>query len=134
MSALTTEGLPEDSIEAKRASAIRDNRCFAKTTLRNVYRMKPKPGVEPVKYYQNNYGQQFGVFQIQDCVPLRARSCKPPSCAQQRASKLLGLKAKLNSKYARASQLAKSWIDEDVLVGDTESTGKEGNDQVIETA
>lgn len=67
-----------DELKAARAEAIEKNQCFSKGRLRDEFRMKPKPDAEPVAFYKNGYGGEFGVYKISDCVPMKARSTKPP--------------------------------------------------------
>ncbi len=45
-----------DELATRRAQAIAEDRCFSKGRLRDEFRMKPAPGVEPVKWYKNTYG------------------------------------------------------------------------------
>ncbi|MBC4944305.1 3'-5' exonuclease, partial [Klebsiella pneumoniae] len=51
----------DEELELARAEAMKADRCFSKGRLRDEFRMKPKPGVEPVSFYKNGYGGQFGV-------------------------------------------------------------------------
>ncbi|WP_050928087.1 hypothetical protein [Vibrio anguillarum] len=69
----------KNELEATRAEAIKKDLCFSKGRLRDEFRMKPKPDAEPVTFYKNGYGGEFGVYKISDCVPMKARSTKPPS-------------------------------------------------------
>ncbi len=61
----------DEELELARAEAMKADRCFSKGRLRDEFRMKPKPGVEPVSFYKNGYGGQFGVYRIADCQPMR---------------------------------------------------------------
>ena len=82
----------KDELEAARAEAIKKDQCFSKGRLRDEFRMKPKPGAEPVAFYKNGYGGEFGVYKITDCLPMKIRSTKPPSEKQIRASAILAIK------------------------------------------
>lgn len=123
-----------EELEAARAEAIEKDQCFSKGRLRDEFRMKPKPDAEPVTFYKNGYGGKFGVYKISDCVPMKARSTKPPSEKQKRARAILAVKAKLNSKEAKTSSKAVRWLDENPLFLDTETTGLDDQAQIIELA
>lgn len=94
--------------------------------------MKPKPNATPVASYKNGYGGEFGVFKIADCVPMR--EIKPPSEKQLLARKISAIKAKMRSNQAKASRLAIGWLDLDPYFIDTETTGLDACDQIIELA
>ncbi|MCZ2802849.1 3'-5' exonuclease [Vibrio alginolyticus] len=123
-----------EELEAARAEALEKDQCFSKGRLRDEFRMKPKPDAEPVTFYKNGYGGKFGVYKISDCVPMKARSTKPPSEKQKRARAILAVKAKLNSKEAKTSSRAVRWLDENPLFLDTETTGLDDQAQIIELA
>lgn len=123
-----------EELEAARAEALEKDQCFSKGRLRDEFRMKPKPDAEPVTFYKNGYGGKFGVYKISDCVPMKARSTKPPSEKQKRARAILAVKAKLNSKEAKTSSKAVRWLDENPLFLDTETTGLDDQAQIIELA
>lgn len=114
-------------------AAIEQDRCFSKGRLRDDFRMKPKPGVEPVTYYKNGFGGKFAVYRIADCIPMRpiktGRSEK-----QKKAAKRLGIMSKLKSGLAQAGKRAADWLVQDCYVLDTETTGLGDNDQIIEIA
>lgn len=123
-----------EELEAARAEALEKDQCFSKGRLRDEFRMKPKPDAEPVTFYKNGYGGKFGVYKISDCVPMKARSTKPPSEKQKRARAILAVTAKLNSKEAKTSSRAVRWLDENPLFLDTETTGLDDQAQIIELA
>lgn len=122
-----------EELETLRAAAIEQDRCFSKGRLRDEFRMKPKPGVEPVTYYKNGYGGEFGVYRITDCVPMRSIKAGR-SEKQKKAAKRLGIMSKLESGLAQAGKLAANWLTEGCYVLDTETTGLGDNDQIIEIA
>ena len=124
----------KDELEAARAEAIKKDQCFSKGRLRDEFRMKPKPGAEPVAFYKNGYGGEFGVYKITDCLPMKIRSTKPPSEKQIRASAILAIKAKLKSNGAIASCRAIHWLNENPLFLDTETTGIGAKAQILELA
>ena len=125
-------------LEAKRTAAIKDNRCFSRTTLKNEYRMKPGANTQPVKYYKNGYGQSYGVYLISDCIPMRPLVKR--SEKQRENDKKLGEKARKSSRRYQASSrryqallFAHDLITMDnVVVLDTETTGLDSDDQIIE--
>ena len=120
------------NLEQLRKEAIEADKCFSKSTLKAEYRMKPSPAAQPVKYFKNGYGGEFGVYRIADCVPMREK--RPVTEKQIEAGKLLGAKAKLNSKRGKAAVLAQTWLAADALFIDTETTGIDSGDEVIELA
>ncbi|HCL6273398.1 TPA: 3'-5' exonuclease, partial [Klebsiella pneumoniae] len=124
----------DEELELARAEAMKADRCFSKGRLRDEFRMKPKPGVEPVSFYKNGYGGQFGVYRIADCQPMRRRGCSPASQKQIRAQSILSVKARMRSNLAKASVMAQRWVALEPLVLDTETTGLGERDQVIELA
>ena len=122
-----------EELETLRAAAIEQDRCFSKGRLRDEFRMKPKPGIEPVAYYKNTYGGEFGVYRIADCVPMRPIKAER-SEKQKKAAKRLGIRSKLESGLAQAGKHAANWLTEGCYVLDTETTGLGANDQIIEIA
>ncbi|EKK7235622.1 3'-5' exonuclease, partial [Salmonella enterica] len=110
----------DEELELARAEAMKADRCFSKGRLRDEFRMKPKPGVEPVSFYKNGYGGQFGVYRIADCQPMRRRGCSPASQKQIRAQSILSVKARMRSNLAKASVMAQRWVALEPLVLDTE--------------
>ncbi|HGS5694496.1 TPA: hypothetical protein ACMDWD_003441 [Vibrio cholerae] len=85
-------------------------------------------------FYKNAYGGKFGVYKISDCVPMKARTTKPPSEKQKRARAILSVKAKLKSNEAKASCKANQWLDENSLFLDSETTGIDDKAQILELA
>ena len=122
-----------EDLDTLRMAAIEQDRCFSKGRLRDDFRMKPKPGVEPVTYYKNGFGGKFAVYRIADCIPMRpiktGRSEK-----QKKAAKRLGISSKLESRLAQAGKCAANWLNQDCYVLDTETTGLSDKDQIIEIA
>lgn len=120
------------TLEERRKEAIEADKCFSKSTLKDEYRMKPSPTAQPAKYFKNGYGSEFGVYRIADCVPMREK--RPATEKQILAGKQLAARSRMNSKKGQAVARAQAWLDADVLFIDTETTGLEYNDQVIELA
>ncbi|XPP93658.1 exonuclease domain-containing protein (plasmid) [Photobacterium leiognathi subsp. mandapamensis] len=122
-----------DNLELARQQAIEADLCCSKTRLKDEFRMKPKPGAEPVKYYKNDYGKSFGVYRIADCVPMRSRNqINKPTEKQTQNAKRLSLQSKLNSRIGKAGKVIEKLIAESPVVLDTETTGLGFVDQVIE--
>lgn len=120
------------TLEDKRKAAVEADKCFSKTTLRDEYRMKPAPNIEPVKFFKDGFGGHYGIYRIADCVPMRPKRLVTEK--QIEAGKKLTALSKLNSKKGQAALKAQAWIAADALFIDTETTGLDGNDQVIEIA
>ena len=93
------------TLEEKRAKALAEDRCFSLGRLREEYRMKPGPGVQPVKMYKNPHGGKYGLYRIAECVPLRAKAAGR-SEKQDQAAKTLGRLAQLNSEKGKAAARA----------------------------
>lgn len=113
-------------------ATIQADQCFSTSRLKAEFRLKPGPQAVPVKYYKNTYGMEFPVYRIGDCVPMRPKAT--PTEKQVEAGKQLAAKARRNSKRGRAALEAKALLNADVVFIDTETTGLEGHDQVIEIA
>lgn len=120
------------TLEYKRKAAVEADKCFSKTTLRDEYRMKPAPNIEPIKFFKDGFGGHYGIYRIADCVPMRPK--RPVTEKQIEAGKKLTALSKLNSKKGKAAITAKAWIAADALFIDTETTGVDGSDEVIELA
>lgn len=119
-----------DDLEKRRAEAIKENRCFSVTRLRDEFRMKPAPGAEPVKIYKNAYGGKFGIYRLADCMPMRAKAT--PTEKQIAAGNLLGIRSQLNSKKGLSSACAAGWLDASAVFLDTETTGLSNSAQAVE--
>ncbi|MDS9914977.1 3'-5' exonuclease [Pseudomonas aeruginosa] len=124
-----------EHLEVTRAAAVEADKCFSKGRLRDEFRMKPKPGANPVAFYRSGFGGKFGVYRIADCIPLRQKpQDAQPSAKQQLARKIMSVKARMRSKQAQVSAVALGWLNEDGLVLDTETTGLGDEAQIIEIA
>ncbi|CAI9395505.1 MULTISPECIES: 3'-5' exonuclease [Enterobacteriaceae] len=113
--------MDKDELAARRAAAIAEDACFTRGRLRDEFRMKPAPGVEPVRWYKSSYGGQYGVYRIADCVPMREK--RPPTEKQRRAGQRLAVLSRLNSPRGRLAQKARTWLSLAPLFLDTETTG-----------
>ncbi|EHY4777154.1 3'-5' exonuclease [Salmonella enterica] len=92
--------------------------------------MKPAPGAEPVRMYKNPYGGKYGVWRLADCVPMRAK--RPQTEKQRQASARLGLQARMKSERGRFATLAHTWLAQDPVFLDTETTGLDAGAQALE--
>ncbi|ELQ0399187.1 3'-5' exoribonuclease [Salmonella enterica] len=92
--------------------------------------MKPAPGAEPVRWYKNGYGSTYGVYRIADCVPLREKT--PRTEKQRQAGARLGLQARMKSERGKAARLAHTWLSQDPVFLDTETTGLDAGAQALE--
>lgn len=120
------------NLEELRKAAIEADKCFSKATLKNEYRMRPTPDSKPVKFFDNGYGGEFGVYRIADCVPMQEK--RPVTEKQIASGKRLATRAKIGSKKGKASVVAQALLATDPLFIDTETTGLDDHDQVIEIA
>ncbi|ELJ4169144.1 3'-5' exonuclease [Salmonella enterica] len=92
--------------------------------------MKPAPGAEPVRMYKSPYGGKYGVWRLADCVPMR--ELKPQTEKQRQAAAQLGLQSRMKSERGRAARLAHTWLSQDPVFLDTETTGLDDTAQALE--
>lgn len=119
----------EDS-EAQRNEQPHEDRCYTRGRLRDEFRMKPAPGAEPVRMYKNPYGGKYGVWRLSDCIPMQDK--RPQTEKQRQASVRLGLQAKMKSERGRIALQAYTWLSQDPLFLDTETTGLGNTAQALE--
>lgn len=119
----------EDS-EIRPDAPAPEDKCYTRGRLRDEFRMKPAPGAEPVRMYKNPYGGKYGVWRLSDCIPMREK--RPQTEKQQLASSRLGLQAKMKSERGRSAMLAHTWLSQDPLFLDTETTGLGNAAQALE--
>lgn len=119
-------------LDERRKAAIEADKCFSKSTLKNEFRMKPSPAAQPVKFFDNGFGGEFGIYRIADCIPMKEK--RPVTEKQIESGKKLAERSRLTSKKGRASITAQALLDADPLFIDTETTGTGSDDQVIEIA
>ena len=128
----TTEN--ELELESKRAEAILKDFCFTKTHIREEYKMKPAADAKPVKTFKNDYGGTSYVYRVKDCVPVKTVKKNPPTEKQIVSRQITSLQNRLRGRLAQTGKLIDAWIDADHVYLDTETTGLESKDQIIELA
>lgn len=122
--------MSDDDLNARRAAALAGDKCYTKGRLRDEFRMKPAPGAEPIRMYKSPYGGKYGVYRIVDCVPLREKT--PRTEKQRQAGARLGLQARMKSERGKAARLAHTWLSQDPVFLDTETTGLDAGAQALE--
>ncbi len=85
----------DDNSDACDEAPRAEEKCYTRGRLRDEFRMKPAPGVEPVRMYKSPYGGKW----LADCVPMRAK--RPQTEKQRQASARLGLQARMKSERGR---------------------------------
>ncbi|WP_081339317.1 3'-5' exonuclease, partial [Alteromonas macleodii] len=128
-----------DALAQLRQEAIDKQWSFGVTRLRSQYRMKPKPGAQPVSWVSSPYNRTKNpVYLVSDCVPLRPRQQRSaPTQKQCLARKITSLRSKLRATRFQESILLKQLLERagrNICVLDTETTGLEAHDQIIELA
>ncbi|EJP7403770.1 3'-5' exonuclease [Salmonella enterica] len=120
----------DDNSDACDEAPRAEEKCYTKGRLRDEFRMKPAPGVEPVRMYKSPYGGKYGVWRLADCVPMRAK--RPQTEKQRQASARLGLQVRMKSERGRFAMLAHTWLALDPVFLDTETTGLDAGAQALE--
>jgi len=124
-------------IELLRKEAIEKELAFGVSRLRTELRMKPSVDAKPHKWVKSPYNRTKNpIYLVADCVPLRARNSIEPSKKVLLARKISGLKAKLRSPSNQAIERLTVLLQqpERVVYLDSETTGLEKQDQIIELA
>ena len=85
----------DDNSDACDEAPQAEEKCYTRGRLRDEFRMKPAPGVEPVRMYKSPYGGKW----LADCVPMRAK--RPQTEKQRQASARLGLQTRIKSERGR---------------------------------
>lgn len=119
--------MESQDLEAARAAAIAADKCYSKTRLKNEFRMKPREGVEPVRYYKGDYGR-YGVYRIADCEPMAPY--RAPTAQELRALEIGRLRRWIAEDEEGA--IALEWLAADALWLDSETTGLGEAAQIIE--
>ncbi len=110
---------------------------YSVNRLKNELRMKPKDGVEPAALFRSSYNKNhsYPVYKLEDCehFPKRDMSLKQKEALRKMiiSNKL----KKFDEKYKQAVEISLSvhnLFKEQFLVLDTETTGLNNHDQIIE--
>jgi len=118
------------NLDERRSIAIKADQCFSKTRLRDEFRMKPANGVEPVKWFKNEFGKSYGIYRIAECVPMRPK--RDATDKQKSAGVRLGILSKLRSDEGRKATIAYELLQRNPLFLDTETTGLGPTAEAIE--
>ncbi|MFG0448349.1 exonuclease domain-containing protein [Vibrio sp. YQ_11] len=124
------EGFEGMSFEARREAvkaADLSTKMHNQSTLKEIFRVKPEKNAVSEYSYKNPYGRgKIECFRLEQCVPMRPLSSKPRTEAQKAATIKLVKQNEYNSDYNQAAVLANTFIEQDILVLDTETTDLEG--------
>lgn len=108
-----------------------ESECFTISRLREEFKLRPQKDAPIARTYKNSYGTICKMYFKADCVPLLTRSARP-SPKQVQARKAFILRNKLKSKKMIACRKAFELLLLNPVFLDTETTGLNDNDQVIE--
>lgn len=127
-----------EDLQKLREEAIKEGLAFGITRLKERYRMKPKKEAEPFSYIKSPHNKrQNPIYLVADCVPMRKKGIrtKPRSKAQLHYDKILAQRQKMKGlRYRESANLAFFCNQRSVVFLDTETTGIEEHDQVVEVA
>lgn len=123
------------TFEERRAAAQEAklaDKQHTKTTLKELFRVKPAKGEMSRFSYKNGYGEVL-CFTLSQCVPMRALAKSARTAAQEEATRRLIKHNSINSLTNQVALTAAHAVNSgDLLVIDTETTDLNG--QVIEIA
>lgn len=122
-------GFKSMTFEERRAEAKKANledKQHTKTTLKEVFRVKPANDAKSQYQYKNDFGTTVQCFTLAQCIPMRALTNKPRSDKQKATTDNLIKHNHIHSPANQAAKLALSMIEEDVVVIDTETTDLDG--------
>lgn len=123
------DGFKAMSFEERR-SAAQDaklsDKQHTKTTLKELFRVKPSKEAKSDYGYKNDFGTYVNCYRLDQCVPMRPLSNKPRTEKQKQATANLIKQNLINSEANQAAILAKTMIENDVVVIDTETTDLDG--------
>ncbi|MDN2483853.1 3'-5' exonuclease [Vibrio agarivorans] len=127
-------GFEEMNFEQRREAVKSkfDDKPHTKTTLKEVFRLKPASDEKSPYSYKNEFGTWVYCYTVAQCLPMRALSTKPRSQAQNDAAKKLVRLAKESSGEGKAVIAARNLRDSSTVIIDTETTGLDG--KVIQIA
>lgn len=120
------EGFADMGFEQRRIAATEaglSEKHHTKTTLKEVFRVKPEKGTVSGYEYKNSYGTWVQCFTLKQCIPMRPLNKNPRTEAQVLASQHLAHGAKVKSRKNQAALFAREIIESGNLVSiDTETT------------
>lgn len=130
------EGFESMSFEQRREAISNKlnlhDKQHTRSTLKALFRMKPRPDAKSEYGYKNYFGKYVDCYRVDQCVPMRALSKKSRSEKQREASEKLVHRNEYRSRKNLAALLARQWIERDVAIIDTETTSLNG--RVIQIA
>ena len=104
-----------------------DTKQHTKTTLKEVFRVKPKQGAISEYEYKGDYGNYIQCYTLKQCTPMRNLVKKPRTKAQNEATEALALRSRASSHRNQIALLAKECVDSRQVVAiDTETTALYG--------
>lgn len=109
-----------------------DDKQHNKATLKGIFRVKPAKLAVSEYSFKNRFGKHVDCYTLKQCVPMR--EMREPSLAQLKARQRLPLLAMLKTEQGRVSAKACSWLEQEPLFLDTETTGLDDQAQIIEIA
>lgn len=109
-----------------------DDKQHNKATLKGIFRVKPAKLAVSEYSFKNRFGKHVDCYTLKQCVPMR--EMREPSPAQLKARQRLPLLAMLKTEQGCVSEKACSWLEQEPLFLDTETTGLDDQAQIIEIA
>ncbi|WP_192497220.1 3'-5' exonuclease [Halospina sp. K52047b] len=128
--------MSDNALEEARAEAIEQDRAYSRARLKRELRMKPAPNAEPISHVRNAFKTLCSIYRVADCVPMKAASQKQsePSAKQIENRRRFAQKAYLTSRSGKAGTRVSEWMEADPVFLDTETTGLDHHDEIVEIA
>jgi len=104
------------------AQADLDDKQHTKSTLKEIFRVKPAEGAVSNYGFKNQYGAQVQCYTLKQCVPMRNLAKRARTAKQEKASQNLARRARVNSHKNQAALLARKCVDSNKVILDTETT------------
>ena len=121
------------SLDERREKAIENDKAYGKTRLKEDFRLRPGEDAKPAFFYKSHFGGKNPCYRVSDCVPIREHT-SPLSEKQMLALKINSLIRQLKSKAMVQARLLSDVDRASICFLDTETTGLDGEDQIIELA
>lgn len=121
------------TLDEKREKAIAHDKAYGKTRLKEEFRLRPGNDAKPAFYYKSYFGGENPCYRVKDCIPIKERT-KPLSEKQKMVLKINSLTRQLKSKAMIQAKLLAEVDRDSICFLDTETTGLDGDDQIIELA